>query len=274
MKTVKHRLVLPLQSKGNLGKSIETTARACWLCQRDVDWQGFDLDADNQTLSRLFPDQVRLVPLTGRREDQDELVRVLKKVTARLVTLIDPRAHLDGALKEALHATDYFRLADRQGVGITVMVFPLDDMDVMTNLDELCQFCGDRVEYVIVKNPARAAGTRMFDGSPLEKELTGLGADTITLPVLSEFVKINLARMEAEHERGIPFNEAIAEDGLGMDIMARGMLQHWIGDVFNQYDRIAGKLLPSAEAAKVKPKTVPGLGMPKARRGAKANLTE
>jgi hypothetical protein len=114
----------------------------------------------------------------------------------------------------------------------------------------------------------------MFDGSPLEKELTGLGADTITLPVLSEFVKINLARMEAEHERGIPFNEAIAEDGLGMDIMARGMLQHWIGDVFNQYDRIAGKLLPSAEAAKVKPKTVPGLGMPKARRGAKANLTE
>jgi hypothetical protein len=274
MKTVKHRLILPLQSKGNLGKSIETTARACWLCQRDVDWQGFDLDGDNQTLSRLFPDQVRLVPISGRTEDQDELVRILKKVTAKPVTLIDPRAHLDGALKRALEATDYFRLADRQGVGITVTVFPLDDMDVMTNLDELCQFCGDRVNYIIVKNPARAAGTRMFDDSPLEKELTSLGAVTITLPVLSEFVKMNLARMEAEHERGIPFNEAIAEDGLGLDIMARGMLQHWIGDVFNQYDRIAGMLLPSDEAAKVKPKTVPGLGTPRARRGAKANLTE
>jgi hypothetical protein len=97
---------------------------------------------------------------------------------------------------------------------------------------------------------------------------------TITLPVLSEFVKLNLARMESEHERGIPFNEAIAEDGLRLDIMARGMLQHWISEVFNQYDRIAGMLLPSDEAAKVKPKAVPGIGTIKARRGAKANLAE
>jgi hypothetical protein len=274
MKTIKHRLILPLQSKGNLGKSIETAARACWLCQRDVDWQGFDLDADNQTMSRLFPDQVKLVPLNGRAEDQDELVRILKKVTAKAVTLIDPRAHLGGALRNALEATDYFRLADRQGVGITVTVFPFDDVDVMTNLVELCQFCGNRVNYVIVKNPARAARTRMFDTSPLEKELTSLGAVTITLPMLSEMVKMNLARMEAEHERGIPFNEAIAEDGLGLDIMARGILQQWLTDVFNQYDRIAGMLLPSDEAAKVKPKTVPGLGTPKVRRGAKVNFTE
>jgi hypothetical protein len=274
MKTVKHRLILPLQSKGNLGKSIETTARACWLCQRDVDWQGFDLDADNQTLSRLFPDQVKLVPINGRTEDQDELVRILKKVTAKPVTVIDPRAHLGGLLKNALEATDYFRLADRQGVGITVTVFPFDDVDVMTNLVELCQFCGDRVDYVIVKNPARAARTRMFDTSPLEKELTGLGAVTITLPTLSEMVKMNLARMEAEHERGIPFNEAIAEDGLGLDIMARGILQQWLTDVFNQYDRIAGMLLPGDEAAKVKPKAMPGLGTPKVRRGAKVNFAE
>jgi hypothetical protein len=270
-----HRLILPLQSKGNLGKSIETAARACWLCERDVDWQGFDLDADNQTLSRLFPDQVRLVPLTGRTDDQDEIVRILKKVAAKPVTLIDPRAHLDGMIKSALRATDFFDIAASQGIGITVTLFPFDDMDVMTNLDELCQFCGNRVDYIIVKNPARAARTKMFDDSPLEKELTGFGAETITLPVLSDFVKINLSRIEAEQERSIPFNEAIAEDGLAVDIMARGMLQHWIGDIFSQYDRIASKVLPSVEAAKIKPKAVPGIGgIPKARRGAKANLTE
>jgi len=275
MKTMNHRLILPLQSKGNLGKSIETAARACWLCERDVDWQGFDLDADNQTLSRLFPDQVRLVPLTGRTDDQDEIVRILKKVAAKPVTLIDPRAHLDGMIKSALRATDFFDIAASQGIGITVTLFPFDDMDVMTNLDELCQFCGNRVDYIIVKNPARAARTKMFDDSPLEKELTGFGAETITLPVLSDFVKINLSRIEAEQERSIPFNEAIAEDGLAVDIMARGMLQHWIGDIFSQYDRIASKVLPSVEAAKIKPKAVPGIGgIPKARRGAKANLTE
>ena len=88
----------------------------------------------------------------------------------------------------------------------------------MTNLDAVCQFCGSQVEYVIVRNPARAPKTRMFDGSELEKELLNLHASTITLPVLSEFVKLRLAKLEADHQRGIPFNEAIDSDALGLDI--------------------------------------------------------
>jgi len=49
-----------------MGKSIEAAARACWLNQRGIPWQGFDLDGDNRTLSRLFPAQVKLTPLAGR----------------------------------------------------------------------------------------------------------------------------------------------------------------------------------------------------------------
>lgn len=275
MKTIKHRLLMPMQAKGNLGKSIEMTARAAWLDEREIDWQGFDLDGDNQTFSRLFPNEVKLMPMTGQAEDRDELVRIFKKVPAMPVTMIDPRAHLDATLKGALRATDFFRLANQQGIGITVMVFPLDDLDVMDNLDDLCQFCGNDVDYVIVRNPARAARTKMFDGSELEKELTSLGAVSITMPVLSEFVKMNLAKLESDQNRGIPFNEAVAEDGLGLDIMARGMLQTWMGEMFSQYDRIASKLLPTAEAAKIKPKIVPPIGIEtKARRGAKANLVQ
>src|SRR5207247_2571148 len=59
MTTTKHRLILPIQAKGNVGKSIEATARACWLNERGIHWQGFDLDGDNKTLSRLFPAQTR-----------------------------------------------------------------------------------------------------------------------------------------------------------------------------------------------------------------------
>ena len=154
------------------------------------------------------------------------------------------------------------------------MVFPLDDLDVMTNLDAVCQFCGNQVEYVIVRNPARAPKTRMFDGSELEGELLNHGAASITLPMLSEFVKLRLAKLEADHQRGIPFNEAIGNDELGLDIMARGVLQDWLGTLFAQYDRIAAKLLPTAEAAGIKPKVVPPIGEPPSgRRGAKVNLS-
>jgi len=153
------------------------------------------------------------------------------------------------------------------------MVFPLDDLDVMTNLDAVCQFCGSQVEYVIVRNPARAPKTRMFDGSELERELLNLHAGSVTLPVLSEFVKLRLAKLEAEHQRGIPFNEAIGNDELGLDIMARGVLQDWLGTLFAQYDRIAAKLLPTVEAAGIKLKAAPPIGEPATpKRGVKLNL--
>jgi len=146
-------------------------------------------------------------------------------------------------------------------------------MDVMTNLDAVCQFCGKQVDYVVVRNPARAPKTRMFDGSALEKELFNLGAVTVTVPVLSEFVKLRLAKLEAEQQRGIPFNEAIGNDTLGLDIMARGVLQDWLATMFNQYDQIAAKLLPAVEAASIKPKIVPLIGEPAAvKRGAKVNF--
>src|SRR5437762_3014389 len=139
MKTTKYRLILPMQAKGNVGKSIETAARACWLNQRGIHWQGFDLDGDNRTLSRLFPDQTKLVPVSGQADDLDELISILRKATAAPVTLVDPRAHLDGQLMKALQATHYFDIAKAQGVGITVIVFPIDDLDVMMNIDSVCR---------------------------------------------------------------------------------------------------------------------------------------
>jgi len=273
MKTVKHRLILPMQAKGNMGKSIEAVARASWLNQRGIHWQGFDLDGDNRTLSRLFPEQTKLVPLNGQAEDLDELIAILRKAIAAPVTLVDPRAHLDGQLMKALRTTHFFDIANAQAIGITIMVFPLDDLDVMTNLDAVCQFCGNQVDYVIVRNPARATKTRMFDGSELERELLNRLAGHLTIPVLSEFVKLRLAKLEAEQQRGIPFNEAIGNDELGLDIMARGVLQDWLGTLFAQYDLIAAKLLPTVEAANIKPKAAPPIGEPASvRRGAKVNL--
>jgi hypothetical protein len=58
----------------------------------------------------------------------------------------------------------------------------------------------------------------MFEGSALEKELLDCGAVTITVPELSEFVKFRLARLEADHHRDIPFNEAISSDTLALGV--------------------------------------------------------
>src|SRR5947199_391541 len=187
MKTSKHRLILPMHAKGNVGKSIETAARACWLNQRGIHWQGFDLDGDNKTLSRLFPTQAKLVPLNGQPGSRSENENVRRQRTRTRASEPSRRKH---------HAA-----------------------------------------------------------------------------VLSEFVKLRLAKLEADHQRGIPFNEAIGNGELGLDVMARGVMQDWLGNLFAQYDRIAAKLLPAAEAAGIKPKIAPPIGeLATARRGAKVNL--
>jgi hypothetical protein len=274
MKNIKYRLILPMQAKGNMGKSIEAAARACWLNQRGIPWQGFDLDGDNSTFSRLFPDMVTLTPLAGQAGDMDELIAILRRTTAKPVTIVDPRAHLDTQITKALASTHFFDIASTLNIGITLMVFPFDDLDVMDNLDAVCRFCGNEVDYVIIRNPARAPKSRMFDGSELEKELANLGAVRINIPVLSEFVKLRLAKLESDHQRGIPFNEAIGNDSLGLDIMARGVLQDWLLTLFHQYDQIAAKLLPTEEAAAIRPREIPPIGEPMpTKRGAKVNLT-
>src|SRR5947208_615460 len=81
------------------------------LNERGIHWQGFDLDGDNKTLSRLFPRRTKLIPLNGQAEDLDELVSILRKTTVTPVTLVDPRAHLDGQVMKALRATHFFDIA-------------------------------------------------------------------------------------------------------------------------------------------------------------------
>jgi hypothetical protein len=258
----KYRVTLSLQARGSAGKSIEVAARASWLNQRGIAWQGFDLDGDNRTLSRLYPEHAELVPVIGQEKDQDPLASILRRAAGAPVTVIDSRAHLDDQWLKALHYTNFFKLAAEQNIGITILVFPRDDFFAISNVDSICQSCRDQVDYVIVRNPVCAPETKMFDGSEMEKELLSHGAATLTIPMLSETVKRELGLREDELGRGIPFDEAIGSDELGLDVIVRGQLQHWLAKLFSQYDHIAAKLLPAAEAAALKPKGPPPLGGP------------
>lgn len=72
---------------------------AAWLEQRGVPWQGFDLDPDHRTFSRLYPEATQLVELGD--EPEGDVIKVLRKLNATPVTLIDPRAHLSATVLKA-----------------------------------------------------------------------------------------------------------------------------------------------------------------------------
>ena len=71
-----HRLVVPIQTRGNLGKSTEAIARCEWMSQRGVLWKGYDLDAFNRTLSTTYPEDVVFVE--PGPEPEGELIKIFR----------------------------------------------------------------------------------------------------------------------------------------------------------------------------------------------------
>lgn len=269
---VTHRLILPLQKRGNLGKSTATALFSQYCDQRNVSWQGFDLDPDHRSFSRLFPDKVVLRELAD--EPETEMLKIARACAEIPVVLVDPRAHLADSLIRGL---EMIRLPEQFGAGggrITVPLFPGDDLEVLTDIDHLVALLGNRVDYVILRNPARQPRTRMFTGSALEADLLGLGAVAIELPALLGVARNHLAALEADLGRGVTHLEAVSNPSISLDGMVRLIVEDWLRTVFRRFDTIAGKLLPTRDAAKVTPvDNTPPSEAPRPTRGAKINRT-
>src|ERR1035438_1866835 len=86
---IKWRLVLPIQSKGDLGKSFEAESFCCYLEHRAIEWVGFDLDSENRSFSSRFPKSVKEVEIS--REPVNDIIGVLRQAGKAKVTRWDVR---------------------------------------------------------------------------------------------------------------------------------------------------------------------------------------
>ena len=270
MKSIQHRLIVPMQARGNVGKSTILGVIAGWLEQRGVEWRGFDLDPDHRSFARLFPGNVALAPLGD--EPEGDLIKLLRGCARLPVTVIDPRAHLSEILIrgfEMIRFTETFAEADGR---VSVLLFPADDLEVMTDMDQTVSRLGGTVDYVVVKNRARAPRTRMFDGSELESDLRTLGAEVLEFPALLSIARNHLAALEADLGRGVCHAEAVMNLDLPLDSLVRMVIEDWIKGLFGKFDRIAEKLLPAELAAGLdSPIAPPPAESIAVRRGAKIN---
>jgi len=248
-----HRLVVAVQTRGNLGKSLAINGLCDWLKKNQIEWCGFDLDADHQSLARVFPGAVSLVELG--EEPEGDLIRILKHCVQSPITVIDPRAHMSQVILRTWEMLRFPESFAEAGGRITVLLFVADDLEVMTDIDQTVTRLGDSVDYVVVKNRARAPRTRMHDGSELELSLA----------------RNQLAAQEAALGRGISYVEAIANRDLKFDPMVRLIIEDWIKTLFRRLDRLSGKFLTTALAGKIAPVDTRPLMSAPVIRGAKIN---
>ena len=243
------RLLVPLARRGNLGKSTFVALAAQWLHHHAIEWTGHDADSDHQSFSRLFPDDAKLVSLG--EEPEGDLIGVFRRCGEAAVSLLDPRAHLSDAVIRTLQMIRFPEAFAEVGGRVLVAVFPSDDMEVMADLDSTIEKLGDRVDYLVVRNRARAPRTRMFDGSELEAEMQRLGALELEIPVLLAMARNHIAAHEARLQRSVSHAELVASKELAADPLIRVAVQQWLAGIFARLNVIAAHLLPAALAAKI-----------------------
>ncbi|HUJ11142.1 MAG TPA: hypothetical protein VL171_14060 [Verrucomicrobiae bacterium] len=262
---ITRRIHLNPQSKGNLGKSLEAEFRTAWLDLLGVPWTGSDLDDRHHTFASRHPEAVRSYPLGNQQESKTELLSLFRRVLKDTapVHVIDTRAQADALILAALEELQVLEVCAEQGVRLTFFLFPTDDTESMTNVGQLFLQAGDRVDYIVVHNPAKARGD-LFRASRLEKELIAFGARSITLPTLTPTTLLAAEKAEATAKRNLSFAELSRVDAGHLERLLAGEMQWAMMRMFQQYDAIADLLLPTALIPKQipAPKTVSPVATP------------
>lgn len=256
--SITQRIHINPQSKGSLGKSFEAEFRTAWLDYHQINWNGSDLDDRHHSFADRHPQQVQSYTL-GNDDDSKSTLLGLFRGVARSdapVHVIDCRAQADGLIVQALESLQLLESLTSQGIRFTFLLFPSEDTESMNNLLDLFYFAGDRVDYVVVHNPAKVR-TNLFKKSNIEAELKKFGAKELTLPVVTSITLLAIKRAEAKAGRKLSFAEVATPGAAHLELMLAGEMQWAMQQMFRQYDAVAELLVPPQQVPEVQPQPEP-----------------
>jgi hypothetical protein len=252
------RIHINPQSKGSLGKSFEVEFRIAWLDYHGIPWDGSDLDDRHHSFADRHAEQVKSYKLGSDDESKSTLLGLFRNVSRSdtPVHVIDCRAQADGLIVQALDSLQLLETLAQQGIRFTFFLFPSEDTESMNNLLDLFYFAGDRVDYIIVHNPAKVR-TNLFKKSNIEAELKRFGAREITLPTVTSITLLGIKRAEAKAGRKLSFAEVATPGASHLELMLSGEMQWAMQQMFRQYDAIADLLVPQEQMPGVEPQPEP-----------------
>jgi hypothetical protein len=252
------RIHINPQSKGSLGKSFEAEFRTAWLDYHQIGWDGSDLDDRHHSFADRHPEHVQSYTLGNDDDSKSTLLGLFRNVSRSdaPVHVIDCRAQADGLIMQALDSLQLLESLAAQGIRFTFFLFPSEDTESMNNLLDLFYFAGDRVDYVIVHNPAKVR-TNLFKKSNIEAELKKFGAKEIILPVVTSITLLAIKRAEAKAGRKLNFAEVATPGSSHLELMLAGEMQWAMQQMFRQYEMIADLLVPPQDMPEVEPQPAP-----------------
>jgi Mrp family chromosome partitioning ATPase len=202
------RLVMVTGDKGGVGKSTFARGLAQTYIDNAVKFVGLDADNSNPHLIRFYEKAANIHRLDISNSDKlDEFVDNLKELVypkskesgknqeEKSLILLETPSQFLPTLKILITEMGFLDVVNNKcKMRVTIVVVISTIIDCITQLLELYSFCGDRVDYVIVKNSfyGEAEQFTFYDNSQKVKEMeqqvkaTGHDFTSINMPKLAK----------------------------------------------------------------------------------------
>jgi hypothetical protein len=244
----KPTVILVGADKGGVGKTTVARTLLDYLTAENLPARAFDTEFPKGTLKRFHPDTTEVVDVTAVPDQ----MRIFDTVSHENVSVIDVRAGLLTPTLRALRDVGFLESVKKGEFSLVVFHILGASVASLDEIEATSAFTGD-ASHFLVKNFIN--NTTFFEwdqGTQSSYFKKVKDAGQITIPKLNEmaFEQVELA--------AVPFLSFVANkdprgDSANYSFVLRGYVRHWLGNVWNEYERIKLKeILANGPLAKAK----------------------
>ncbi|BAY95947.1 MULTISPECIES: hypothetical protein [unclassified Tolypothrix] len=231
------RLVLVTGDKGGTGKSVVARILLDIYRHRNINCIAYECDKSNPQLYRHYnklEPGVRTLKL-NQRGGADALQDDLKCFSPQ-VSLVDLPAGAAEYFESVAKDIFLFQNAQRLGYRITMVSVLGRVKDSLLQLKRLVDFCGDKVDYVVVKNLYWGDEHKFtrYNNSKVKQSVEALGAVELLLPELYDDI------FDLIDSKDLTFREALEHEDFSLSNQSR--IYGWIDAVETEFSKAAVEL--------------------------------
>jgi hypothetical protein len=237
----KKLVVFSIGGKGGVGKSWFIALLLDWYLSLKIKFHAIDLDNENNTLSRFYPD-AEFIEVSSERDLDGMLEKIVEGDTA--LTVLDMRAASTDRIEPWLRKVDFEALHNEHGILFTAIGVVDSSTDSVANIGFWAKDvlgANPNIRFVIAQNKVRGEGLAYATSADAKRYRETLNLAEIEIPKLEEWVH---QKLEVSDLR---VGTALAVDDPTNPLtkfMTRSRLKKYQQAVFAELEKVRDRLLP------------------------------
>ena len=228
-----------------MGKSTGLEGILTWARFAGIPVGAVDCDAEHRTLSKRFPEAV----FVDATRSKDEFLQLIMELPDTPLAVADFPAQATEFLLSAMDSLRVLDALDARETRMTVLMFAADDPTATASMAKTYRALSDRVDYLLVKNPARFR-SQAFDESALAELFRKNKVPVLELPAMTTITLHAIAAASAERKKHLTFSEAVKIPSIHP--MCRFEIEHFLNRILTQCEDAAQVLVPDSAVIKNK----------------------